>query len=207
MTFVIQIARALIALALMGSVHEAHAQTKKDILGFYPGMDKTEFDKQLVTVSKGDCTPFWNSGGCSLKLGKLTFNFNKDNLLRDISYKFFSGTDPEVIISQITTEYSIKPISQNHRDAIARARTGYTTVIGSSSYVVMGGQIAQWELANKDVLKLDFIRETDGNSKVNNQYTLVLLGRKLIDAEKALREKERADKERELRNVNPKPKF
>jgi hypothetical protein len=198
---VLQIARILVALAALATVHEASAQTKKDILGFYPGMTKSEFDKQLVEMSKGDCTPFWNSGSCSLKSGKLIFSFTKENLLQDVIYKFVSGTEPEEIVNQITSEYKAKLRPGDVKQAIGKARIGQWVAMGSRTVLLRSARIAEWELSSKDILFLEL------ETVSGNEFRLFLMKPKFIEAHKAELQKAKDDKERERRSVNPKPKF
>ena len=73
----------------------AAAEVKKDILGFYPGMSKEEF----ITRKKN---------GCADITGQLTEKLDQ-NLVKEITLHFLSGTPPTEMIATISEQFTARP--------------------------------------------------------------------------------------------------
>jgi hypothetical protein len=84
---------AALALASVSAL-PASAEVKKDILGFFPGMSEAQFTTRKEKCLQTDC------GGISSELTKKL----NPNLVKEITFKFSSGTPAEMIV-MITEQF------------------------------------------------------------------------------------------------------
>jgi len=192
--------RALLGvLCCTGICTTAQAEAKKDLRGFYPGMPSTAFDEQFKVANCG-------LTDCNVEGGSLRFIFTKNvtpPVLKEVSFKFESGTPPEEMIALTSTQFNVPPQKSDQKADIAYAKghVEYVALFGKYTLVV-GGRIAGWSLGNGLRLQLDL----SGPGSVY-KYTLFLTSQKVIDADKQAEQRVKDADRAKLRAVNPAPKF
>src|SRR5271157_3673013 len=134
------------------------AEVKKDILGFSPGMSKEEF----LDRRKNGC------GGLS---AHFTTKLDQ-NLVKEIEFKFISGTPPVDMILQITEQFKIKPVKSDWRAEIQRATEVRPCKVLWSETFCVGGLIAKWRLDENLSLNLTLNSPAAGTRP--NDYILTL---------------------------------
>jgi hypothetical protein len=172
-------------------------EVKKDILGYFPGMSKEEFLGR-------------RKNGC----GGLTAQFTKkldQNLIKEIQFKFMSGTPPAEMIHQVTEQFKIKPIKADWSAEIKHATEGrmeYMPAIffGKGQYaLVVGGLIAKWRLDQNLSLNLNLNKPAAGTTP--NEYYLVLSNKGLARLETQTEQNRIKEQEMRLHSVNPRQRF
>src|SRR5438132_6632073 len=95
----------------------AEADTKKDLRGFYPGMSKADFDQQFKKAGCG-------GSACKVDDGSLGFVFTKNlnpPALKEVIFKFKSGTPPQEMIAQISKQFNARPVKSDQKKDFIRA--------------------------------------------------------------------------------------
>jgi hypothetical protein len=192
---------ALTAIFLSAIACPALAQPKQDIRGFSPGMSQAAFDEQL---KKSNC----GHSRCDLGDGILKFIFSKTGkppLLKEVQFEVKSGADPEEMIALTSKQFGVHTIKADNKKDIAYAKSLRTTYVPlfNKYMLVSGGTIANWNLTNGLILRLDM----SATGKDLNQYSFYLYSQRIIDDEKKTAREAREEEKRKAKSVNPAPKL
>jgi hypothetical protein len=90
---------------------------KKDILGFFPGMSKEEFDARAAQSLQSDgLLGGLAAGSQSKQWGGVTRTLTEKldrNLVKEVGFRFSSGIPPQEMITSISDQYGANPIKPN----------------------------------------------------------------------------------------------
>lgn len=150
-----QVGAALVLLFITAS---GFAATKNDIRGLSPGMTQAQAAEHFPCKKlPGYQIQLYDN--CDFSDGSITLIFTKTlepNLLKEINYKFVSGTGPKDMIAAVSQQFNAQLIkldwSHEIADALRPNRSRRSLV-----------KIAAWNLDDNAVLELTSGRPTDGS--------------------------------------------
>jgi hypothetical protein len=184
---------------------------KRDILGFFPGMSKEEFDAREAQCLQGDGCGF-ATGSQSSQWGgvrrTLTEKLDR-NLVKEVEFRFSSGTPPQEMIASISDQYGTNPVKPNWSAEIRSATIGHECPgrlpQTLSDLACVGGLIAEWRLDESLHLILKLNKPAAGGRP--NEYYLILSSRALAALEEQPEKDRRREQDNRLRAINPQQRF
>jgi len=195
----------LVAALVLSLSVASNAAAKRELRGFFPGMSKEE----VTEKGKAAGCSYAPSAGCKVDDGELNFNFTKTlspPLVREVVFRFKSGTQPAEMISQISSQFGVRPVKSNQQQDIIRAM-GCKICYAIDRSGKVGGVLARWQLGNGLSLQLD-LRDYTGVGRIEiADYALFLTSQKVEAADKQAEQQARDVDAAKFRKVNPVPKF
>lgn len=177
---------------------------KKDLLGFSPGMTETEFKARQERCAGDEevCTIIRDGKGYT-GISYASTIYLSPNVVREIVYRFSSGTPTEEMIRLISEQFNVAPVPGDWDQRILRAVKGYDC--GRGFYQCYGGLVSMWRLDRG--LGLYLTLNTPGFGGRPNQYWLSLVSDTLAKLEKKAKQQQSEEREMRARAVNPQPRF
>jgi hypothetical protein len=189
--------------ALAQQQSQQRVRSKKDIRGFYAGMEVVEFEQQLKSIGcKIDREKLQTSSeaGCTISDGSFTFRFTKNlnpSVLYETAFQYVAGTKPPEMIALVSSQYGILPKKVDQDWGVDSKKTEVmdSTIHGfMAAFTGIRISIAEWDLSDQMLLELKGI----GN------YELRLYSKKLADQDAEVL---RTKRDSERKNSNRTPKF
>ena len=194
----------------------AQPQPKQDLLGFFLGMSEAQFMEQAAAAGckrRYTTKLVWAREECSAPDGSMVLTFTDKIeerwILKEIQFKFTSGTGPEQMIAQVGEQFRGKHTKADWSAEISRAKSGRREYMrawylrGGGDYVwVHGGTISEWSQGNGLILSLS-LNQPDAP----NEYILTLTGGHVPQAEREAARRRLEEQEEKARSINPAPRF
>lgn len=170
---------------------------KKDILGFSLGMSEKEFKDR----GGNNCSRLLASTNKSLEV-EFTTQFNQ-KIIKEIKFRFRSGTSPADMISQVTEQFKIKPIKSNWQTEIRWAESTRPCK-GPLFPFCVGGLIAEWQT---DDMSLKLTLNDPAFESHPNDYILTLSSKAIMRLERQAEQDRVKEQEMRAREINPTQRF
>jgi hypothetical protein len=143
--------------------------------------------------------------GCADIKGEFTEKLDQ-NLVKEITLRFSSGTPSAEMIVAISEQFSARPTKPDWSTEITHATNPHLVHMPLGEYVwAVGGLIAKWRLDDNLSLNLTLNRPAAGANP--NEYFLTLASDALAKLEVEAEQKRRKDEQMRARAINPTQRF